>query len=355
MYEDICIEEALNEGNVCYIDLRSEKEFTEDTIPGAVNIPLFNNEEREEIGTIYKQVSVEEAKLLGLEIAGKKLKQIYQLAKKHTKGKKGVVFCWRGGMRSQFVASVLTSMGIPVKRITGGYKAYRKLVYQYLYEKELPHDAVVLHGLTGVGKTRVLLRLQEMGIPVIDLETLAAHKGSVYGKINMPSSPSQKMFESKIMTKLTFYEKSKYFVAECEGRRLGKLYVPPKVIEKIKTGHKILLYANLNTRVKRIIEDYTSGPNKNISELQNATSKLVKYLGKKKVKELNDLLEQEKFEEVFSYLLENYYDPLYKYPQQPDNNYDYCVNCEDLDLAAEKIYQYLQGRYGISKTMAGVK
>ncbi|MBM7854467.1 tRNA 2-selenouridine synthase [Desulfohalotomaculum tongense] len=346
MYRDITIDEAMSTNNACYIDLRSENEYAEDRIPGAINVPLFNNEERARIGTVYKQVSVEEAKKLGLEIAGSKLSKLYQQIKEYSKGKILIVYCWRGGMRSQFVASVLSSMGLPVRRIVGGYKAYRKQVYSYLYNVELPHNAVVLHGLTGVGKTHILERLEAMGAPVLDLENLAANRGSVYGKINMPPSPSQKLFETKLAEKLKSFEKVNYFFVECESRRLGRLYVPPAVYKKINTGCRVLLYASLSTRVKRIIADYTGGENKNIRELQESTAKLAKYLGKNKVEELNQMLEQQEFEAVFTYLLTKYYDPLYKYPQQPDNNYDCNVDCENLDLAAEKIFQHFKAKWG---------
>lgn len=341
MYQDISVEEALKLSKVHYIDLRSEKEYQTDSLPGAINVPLFNNEERAQIGTTYKQAGPEAAKQLGLEIFGPKLKSFYVTMRKLSKEKPLVLYCWRGGMRSQFAAGVMDSMGVPVRRIIGGYKAYRKLVYRYLYGERLPHRAVVLYGLTGVGKTHILERLQEMGAPVLDLEGLAHHRGSVYGKIAMPPSPSQKKFESGIAEKLVKFENSNYFIAECESKRLGKLNVPPAVMNTLKDGYKILIYAKLRTRVQRIIEDYTVGPNHNIEELQVSTSKLVKYLGRQKVAELNSMLAAGNFEEVFTYLLVNYYDKLYKYPETHDDSYDLCVDSEDLDLAAQKIYDYI--------------
>ena len=245
-------------------------------------------------------------------------------------------------MRSQFVLNAFASLGLPLQRISGGYRSYRRYVHAYLSQEELPQRGIVLHGLTGVGKTDVLKRLTEMGAPVLDLEGLAQHRGSVYGKIGLPPSPSQKSFESLIFTKLKEYEKNKYFLVECESRRIGQLLVPPPVMSAIKEGNKILLYAQISDRVARIKEEYTKGADFNVEALKFSTSLLTKRLGKNKVDELNQMLDQHQFEEVFTYLLTEYYDPLYKYPQQKDKRYDLCVECTDVDEAAGKIYHYLE-------------
>ncbi|MEG6615692.1 tRNA 2-selenouridine(34) synthase MnmH [Peptococcaceae bacterium 1198_IL3148] len=334
---DITIEEALNMNNVCYVDLRSEGEYAEDTIPGAINIPIFNNQERALIGTTYKQIGVEQAKELGLEIIAPKLLVIYKQLRDIAATKTLIVFCWRGGMRSKFVLSVVSSLGIPMLRISGGYKSYRKYVVQYLDREKLPHKAVVLHGLTGVGKTEVLEKLTSMKEPVLDIEGLAKHRGSVYGKIGMPASPSQKSFESMIVDKLRKYEKVNYFLVECESRRLGKLLVPQIVLNTMADGYKVLLYAKLGKRVARITKDYTMGKDHNIEALKSATSLLYKRLGKQKVAELNQMLDEHKFDDVFSFLLTTYYDPLYKYPQQPDNGFDLCVDTGDIKQAVKEI------------------
>ncbi|MTI79430.1 MAG: tRNA 2-selenouridine(34) synthase MnmH [Firmicutes bacterium] len=344
MFKDIKISDALELTNITFIDLRSEKEYKEDTIPGAVNVPLFNNEERAQVGTVYKQVGVEDAKKLGMDIVGTKLSNIYMRIKEYANGKMPVMFCWRGGMRSQFVASVMSSMGLPVYRIEGGYKSYRKFVYHYLYQQEIPYQVIVLHGLTGVGKTKILEQLHSENEPVLDLEDLASHRGSVYGKINMPPSPTQKSFESYIFQKIYSFKDRDYFFVECESKRIGNVYVPPRVHEKIKNGCKILIYSSLENRVQRIIEDYTTGSDNNIEKLQKATTKLEKYLGNNKVKELNLMLDEHKYSDVFAYLLTKYYDPLYKYPQQPDNNYDYSVSSDQLEFAVKNIQNYIENR-----------
>ena len=341
MYKDISIEESFNIDNPRYIDLRSEKEYLEDTIPGAVNISLFDNKEREQIGMVYKNDGHERAKLLGIKILAPKMEQIYRQIRELAEDKCLILFCWRGGMRSKFMASVLSSLGMNVSRIKGGYKSYRRFVYNYINKDELSLQAVVLHGLTGVGKTQILQMLSSCGLPVLDLESIAANKGSVFGKINMPLSPTQKQFESSIVNKLRSFENANYYLVECEGKRLGKLIVPLPIVNGIKNGRKILLYSSIETRVRRIKKEYVKTED-NIEQFKNAIDKLKKRLGNKNIEELKKQLEVGRIEEVIEYLLLNYYDPLYKYPGSKSAKYDLCVDCRDLSSAVDAIHFYLQ-------------
>ncbi|GAB6180723.1 tRNA 2-selenouridine(34) synthase MnmH [Desulfotomaculum defluvii] len=342
MTKDFSIEEALKQKDTCLIDVRSEGEFAEGSIPNAINVPLFNNEERAKVGTVYKQIGTEEAKKLGIEIAGPKLPKLYNDIANLGKNKKVFLYCWRGGMRSKYLTSILSSLGMDVYRVQGGYKAYRRYVHNYLDQDEIPHKCIVLHGLTGVGKTIVLNKLYTMGIPVLDLESLARHRGSAYGKIGLPESPSQKDFEAGIVQNLEKTENLGVIVVECESRRVGKLIVPTSVLNAMAKGYRVLMYASMDVRVKRIIEEYTSGPNNNIEGLQYSTSLLKKSLGGKVVEELNQKIEERKFSEVIPYLLKNYYDPLYKYPDTSSNDYDLTVDCDEIDQATIKIANWIR-------------
>lgn len=342
MVEEITIEEALNLKNALLIDVRSEGEFAEATIPGAVNIPVFENEERAAIGTLYHQAGPDHARRLGLKLVAPKLPQKISAVDQQAGDKNLAIFCWRGGQRSQFMASLLDTMGYPVYRIIGGYKAYRHYVNAYLDRAALTQKAVVLHGLTGVGKTEVLVELAKRGLPALDLEGLAEHRGSVYGKIGMPPSPSQKAFESSIVKFLTAIGENSIFIVECESRRVGNLLVPTPVMSAIKNGTRVLLYAPLDQRVKRIRDVYTCGPDNNIYELQRATASLEKKIGRTRVETLNSTLAEGNFEPVFTYLLKDYYDPLYKYPEEPDNNYDLCVDTTDIKMAAATIVEFVR-------------
>jgi len=340
MVEEITIEEALNLKNALFIDVRSEGEFAEATIPGAVNIPVFENEERAAIGTLYHQAGPDHARRLGLKLVAPKLPQKLTAVDQLAGDKSLAIFCWRGGQRSQFMAGLLDIMGYPVYRVIGGYKAYRQYVNIYLGREELTQKAVVLHGLTGVGKTEALVALEERGLPALDLEGLAEHRGSVYGKIGLPPSPSQKAFESSIVKFLTTIGDNSIFFVECESRRIGNLLVPSPLMSSIKNGIRVLLYAPIDQRVKRIRDVYTCGPDNNIKELQRATASLEKKIGRNRVETLNSMLAEGNFEPVFTYLLKYYYDPLYKYPEIPDDNYDLCVDTTDMKKAVDDIVEF---------------
>ncbi|ABO50453.1 Rhodanese domain protein [Desulforamulus reducens MI-1] len=355
MLKDIFINQALQQNDACFIDLRSEGEFAEGSIPGAINIPLFTNEERAKVGIVYKQVGTEAAKRLGLEIASPKLPALYDDISKLAKDKTVFLYCWRGGMRSKYAASILNTLGINLYRIQGGYKAYRKHIHAYLDQDLIPHKCIVLHGLTGVGKTIVLNNLNRFGIPVLDLESIACHRGSAYGKIGLPESPSQKDFESSIVQTLIRAEDKGMVAVECESRRVGKLIVPTSVFNAMSQGYRVLMYASIEKRVQRIIDEYTKGPDNNIEMLKLSTALLKKSLGNKTVEELNQKIDERKFEEVIPYLLTKYYDPLYKYPDSPNDEYDLSVDCDDLNEATGIIANWVTSlpEYGIPAKIGG--
>ncbi len=345
MIKNISVEEALDLPAGILVDVRSEGEFAEGTIPGAVNISLLNNEERSRVGTEYKKVGPERAKRLGLELVSPRLAgMVKEYDRLSAPDRRVILFCWRGGMRSQFVAQLLDMMGFDVYRIEGGYKAYRRRVNAYL-SGELPLKAVVIHGLTGVGKTTVLRKLAEKGMPVLELEGLAVHRGSVFGKVGLPPSPPQKVFEGLIYRELKKAEPAGVFLVECESRRLGRLLVPTPVINAMKKGYRVILYAPLKIRVQRSLDEYTSGfdEEENISQLIEATRSLVKYLGHKKVESLSELIAGGQMDRAVEFLLTEYYDPLYKYPDGPSPEYDLSVDTSDIDRAVENIYRFVSG------------
>jgi len=187
------------------IDVRSPGEYNHGHIPGAVNIPLFTDEERKVVGTTYKQVSRKEAIKIGLDYFGPKMKNIVEeveelLKRSQEKNSNSVfVHCWRGGMRSGAVAWLLNLYGFKVCTLAGGYKTYRSHVLQTF---EQPFNLKILGGFTGSGKTETLKQLEKRGESIIDLESIASHKGSAFGNINMPEQPSQEMFENLLCNEL---------------------------------------------------------------------------------------------------------------------------------------------------------
>src|SRR5690606_12633367 len=182
--------------------------------PGSVNIPLFDDEERAVIGTLYKQVSFEAAKQKGLEVVSAKLPQfIRQIAA--IPGPKAV-FCWRGGMRSKTTATLLSLMDIRVARLQGGFRSFRRWVVDYLEHYKLEAEAIVINGYTGSGKTKLLKQLEQMGLPVVDLEGMAGHRGSVFGQVGLTPN-NQKTFESLLALRLKELTNSPYILIEAES------------------------------------------------------------------------------------------------------------------------------------------
>ncbi len=341
MSKEITVSEALALPGAKLIDVRSESEFTEATLPGALNIPLLRDEERIMVGTLYKNEGVDIARRHGIDFVAPRLPQMVQQFKEASGGAPLVVFCWRGGMRSKSICSVLESVGLPVFRLIGGYKAYRRYVNEYL-NRPLPHKVVVIHGLTGVGKTELLQELRKMDLPSVDLEGLASNRGSVFGQIGLKPQPSQKMFDGLLVQELAFWESIGYIIVECESKRIGRIILPGSLVQGMKSAVRILAYSSIEARTERIIRIYGGSSDQNREELKKAIGSLNQRLGRNKVVELNEMLDKGNINQVVQYLLISYYDPLYKYPSQPSDEYDFSVDTDDIKAAAEKIKIFLR-------------
>lgn len=342
MYRDIDAEELLQKiTDIPLVDLRSPAEYNQATIPGAYNIPLLDTIERALVGIAYQRQGPAKAREIALDLVAPKLPVLMQSFKKLAVHKEIIIFCWRGGDRSHFAGFLLDAMGYKVYRLKGGYKAFRKNEFQYLNQDTLPLRAVVLHGLTGVGKTELLRELQKQGCPVLDLEGLARHRGSVFGKIGQPPSPSQKMFESLVARELRRAQNCGFFVVECESKKLGNLYVPGVVMQTMARGYNILLYASINSRIRRIKRDYINGEDQDLCPLQMAINRLGKYIGFKKVEELNQFLKQGEIDKVINFLLRNYYDPLYKYPDEPSKSYHLSLDNNDVEQSVPLMMDFI--------------
>ena len=300
--EIITYEESTKLDNVQYIDVRSPAEFEDDHIPGAVNIPIFDNEERKEVGTLYKLAGKNEAILKGTEYVGAKLPKIVEDILKF-KDQKIVVYCARGGMRSGSVVSLMTSLGIKTKRIEKGYKGFRKYVSEQLETITIKPKIIILQGMTGTGKTEVIQYIQNS----IDLEGMAGHRSSLFGAIGLKQF-SQKNFETKLLFKINELKEEKYIIIEGESRRIGNLQIPSNIFKQMRAANAILLTASIERRVEITLKEYTK--NLDINEAIKIVSSLRKRLGKT-VDTLLDLLKNNDLEEFTTILLNNYYDPLY--------------------------------------------
>ncbi len=319
--------------------MRSTGEFNEATINNAVSIPLFNDEERALVGTIYTRKSTEEAKKIGVEIVSKKLPFIYdkihELEKQH---KSVVLFCARGGMRSASITELLGALGMRVKRIKDGYKGYRAFINEELPKLNEKVTYIVVHGNTGVGKTEVLKKLKEDGYDVLDLEGCANHRGSILGSVGLGDGTSQKQFESNIYEELK-QVKGKYVFIEAESRRIGRVLIPEYIHGDMKNGLHIFVDASLDFRSKIIIDEYTKNNGCN-EEICDALRRLKKHISEKNIEIYCDMVNNDKYEEVVKELMIKYYDPLYTHSSDK-YNYDKKLMISSIDEGVEGLKSFI--------------
>ncbi|WP_077624779.1 tRNA 2-selenouridine(34) synthase MnmH [Sediminibacillus massiliensis] len=314
MFQDIHLDEVLalhQKQQIKLIDVRSPSEFRDWTIPGSINIPVFNDEERAEVGTIYKQESTEAAKKRGLEIMSAKLPQFIEKFKE-VEGPKAV-FCWRGGMRSKTAATVVDLMGMSVSRLVGGIRTYRSWVVDTLNSYHIQPESIALNGYTGSGKTIILHELRKKGYPVIDLEGMAQHRGSVFGQIGLTPN-NQKKFDSLLLEQLIHYQSAPYILFEAESKRIGKVALPDFLSEKKSNGIQIFIDMPVEERVKIILEDYE--PWKHHQENLNAFDHIKKRIHTPIAKEIETALHSEDYATAVRLLLEYYYDPRYDHTRK---------------------------------------
>jgi len=331
-YRDIDPEELYKFDRKILVDIRSPQEFEEFHIPGAVNVPLFENEEKKLIGYVYRNKGVEKAKELGEEIARKKLDEFYRTFKElKDRYENVIVYCWRGGMRSQGMCEAMSEFGLDLLRLRGGYRAYRQFILKDMERLMEKTRFLVLTGKTGVGKTKVLRELKRRGYPVLDLEDLAKDRGSVFGSVGIRSGVSQKMFDSLVYEELRKIGGGFVFV-EDESRRIGNLYIPDPVWRKKCEGVYIEVKASLEKRIENILEDYTSVEGWEEEALE-AVRKIRKYLGPQRFRYLMEKFEEKDYREIVRFLIEEYYDKKYRQFGEPV----YEVECDDLTECVERL------------------
>jgi tRNA 2-selenouridine synthase len=286
------------------LDVRSPGEYAQGHIPGALSFPLFSNEERKEVGTLYKQTGPEEALLKGLDFVGPKMSEFIRMAGKLSPERKVAVHCWRGGMRSRSMAWLLETAGFQVKILSGGYKAFRNAV---LHDEIKPEKLMVLGGLTGSGKTPVLHALEAAGDQVLDLEKLACHKGSAFGSVGELPQPTQEQFENEIYSALFLADKAKMIWVEDESKAIGKLRVPNEVYDLLRSSKLLFLEQSRESRLQRITDLYGQA---DPEILATFIRKIAKRLGGLRLKLALEALTNRNITEAASQVLE-YYDRTY--------------------------------------------
>lgn len=327
-------------GNYLLVDVRSPEEYKEASIPGAINIPIFDDKERQEIGYVYVNESVERAKKIGVEAVSKKLPFIYeQISEFDKQYDKLVLFCARGGMRSSSLCSLFSTLGLETYKLSGGYKGYRKFINEELCKVNENIKYIVVHGKTGVGKTELLKYLELNDMDVLDLEEAANHRGSLLGNVGLGEGRSQKQFESLVYETLKS-RKTDYVFVEGESKRIGNIIIPDYIYKSMERGVHVLADADLDFRAKLIIKEYTNSEN-SVEEILLSLDSLSRYISSKNIERYKNLVQKGEFEEVAKELMTKYYDPMYinginKY------QYELELNLEDIKKAGEFLINWVE-------------
>lgn len=288
------------------IDGRSEGEFAQSHIPGALNLPILTNQERIVVGTLYKEEGSIEATLKGFELVGPRFHQIQKEALERFPNRQLIVYCWRGGMRSQILSWLLSMVGFEIFRLKGGYKTYRSYTFEKVRET---YPFMVLGGKTGTGKTVLLKRLKESGEQVIDLEGLAHHKGSSFGSIGQLPQPTVEQFENLLAEQLRLMDSRLPIWVENESRKIGRLIIPDQFYEQMIKSPLLEIEKSEQERIHHIAEEYAQLPEE---ELIAAVKRLQKRLGGLRTQQaISDIQEKDHSSWISNLLL--YYDKTYDF------------------------------------------
>lgn len=315
------------------VDVRSPSEFNSGHIPGAFNIPLFDDKERETVGKMYKKEGRKKAIITGTEIAGPHMFLKLQEALKIAQDGKLLTHCWRGGMRSEAMAWLFSLGDIEVALLEGGYKAYRKHVLTALSEKR---KSIVLGGMTGSTKTLILHQLKKKGEQVIDLERLANHKGSAFGALGQPPQPSSEHFANLLYHQWKQLDKEIPVWIEDESHNIGSVFMPDEFYNNMQDSPTIILYMEFEKRVPRLIEEYSTYPP---DLLRESIMKISKRLGGDNTRNALDAVDRHDFAKAVEITLK-YYDKAYLYgisKKHTNNLISVETDTDDVTINAGKV------------------
>lgn len=326
--------EVYTHGFDTVIDVRSPAEFAEDHVPGAINLPALNNEERARVGTIYVQDSPFKARKIGAAlVAANAARHLQTTLIDKPGGWRPLVYCWRGGQRSGSFATILTQIGWRPGLIDGGYRTYRRLVVETMHTARLPHQLVLLDGNTGTAKTEILGHLAAQGIQTLDLEALAGHRGSIFGAGDR-KQPSQKAFEGALAAALNDCDPSMPVVVEAESSKIGQCQIPRAVWQAMCVAPRITLRAPLNERASYLTRTYADIA-ADTAQLLAIIAHLRRLHGRERVADWQALASTKQFAQLARELMAHHYDPRYaKSRDRLDSVILGTLNCPSLDPSA---------------------
>ena len=326
--------EALEMKNSLIIDVRSPGEYDNDHILNAINLPILDDQERHEVGIIYKQISREKAIEKGMEFYAPKIPSVHEAVKDH-RDKNIIVYCSRGGMRSGIIASLLDSIGFKVFKIQAGYKGFRNYMVEKISNYKLTSKIVVLWGFSCTAKTEILNKLNNS----IDLEGLAQHRGSLMGALGLKPN-SQKKFENLLMKKLDQLQEQgeKFIFIEGESRRIGDVIIPPFLYKAMLSGIAVDVKRDMELRVKSLVDEYFKP--EHLDEIKEITLGFRRVISNKKKEEATKFIDEGNLHEASRIILNDYYDKLYEHTLN-EIDYAFEINADDVDKAVMELKRKL--------------
>ena len=297
------------------IDVRSPSEFSEDHLPGSINLPVLTDFERSEVGTLYRQVDPFIARKRGAVLTSQNIAKHIERFIEKPKNWRPLVYCWRGGQRSTSMALVMHEIGWPVTLLRGGYKAYRKKIQNDLNNLILDTEFIVITGPTGIGKTDLLAEIKQAGQQVLDLEALACHRGSILGAEPKQNQPSQKLFETRLYESLFNIDQTKPVFVESESSKIGSLHLPKQLFQSLIDARAVAVDCERSKRARYSVERYN-----HLVEAPENTKSLIEQLafrhGRQRINDWLHLIAEQQWIELAESLLEHHYDPAYEHSQK---------------------------------------
>jgi tRNA 2-selenouridine synthase len=332
--KNITVDEFESLSDPLVVDVRSPSEYAEDHLPQAVNLPVLSDEERDRVGTIYHQDSQFKARREGAKSICRNAPAIIdEIDDRVSDNQPVVLYCWRGGQRSQSIAIILDRIGYDVHRLEGGYKSYRNTVHDYLQSGDWTQDLITLFGLTGSGKTLLLEELNRQGHSVIDLESSANHRGSAFGGVGLGEQPSQKTFERYLYQSLSNTNGPTFI--EGESRKIGRRIIPDQLFDDLVDPPRVWVETSLNKRVQIILNEYPWPESR--EQLIDRVGNLKERLGAKRVGDLQEKLRNDELESVVETLLTQYYDPAYRRSSPDPEEFEYHLTVGSIEESARKL------------------